>query len=148
MNLTTDRKYALVMLAMSIVYCSAAFTLDADFDPVNEKYYSFCLSIIMIGLSLALFVRPSEHTTTWPDGKSMGKIAVTAISILIYTLLLDTVGFIICASVLMGVCMWVFGAVRKWIVPTSIMVAISFYVVFDKLLGLALPSGILKIILN
>ena len=39
MNLISDRKYAIAMLILSIVYCISAFLLDADFNPVNEKYY-------------------------------------------------------------------------------------------------------------
>jgi len=40
--------------------------------------------------------------------------------------------------------MWVFEANRKWIVPVSIIVAVSFYIIFDRLLGLNLPAGILN----
>jgi hypothetical protein len=40
--------------------------------------------------------------------------------------------------------MWVFEAKVKWIVPVSVITAIVFYVVFDRLLGLNLPAGILN----
>ena len=144
MNLTNDRKYAIVMLVLSLTYCISAFNLDADFDPTHEKFYPFALSIAMIVMSLALLVRPSLHSTTWPGVNSLQKIGMTIVAILIYSLVLHTVGFLICASLLMGVCMWVFEAERKWIVPVSITVAISFYIIFDRLLGLTLPAGILN----
>lgn len=144
MNLISDRKYALGMLVLSIIYCVSALLLDADFNPVNEKYYPFLLSIAMIVLSLALMVWPSQHTTTWPAGRNFQKIGLTMIAILVYSLVLHRVGFLISASVLMGICMWVFEADRKWIAPVSIIVAISFYIIFDRLLGLALPAGLLN----
>jgi hypothetical protein len=144
MNLINDRKYAIVMLIFSMIYCYSALSLDADFDPTQEKYYPFVLSIAMIILSLGLLVWPSPHTTSWPNGKNLRKIGLTFCAILVYSLVLHKVGFLISASVLMGICMWVFEANCKWIVPVSVIVAFSFYILFDRLLGLNLPAGILN----
>ena len=144
MNLTNDRKYAIAMLILSMAYCYSAFSLDADFDPTQEKYYPFFLSVAMIILSLGLLVWPSQQATAWPKGRNLVKIGLIFCAILVYSLVLHKVGFLICASVLMGICMWVFEADRKWIVPVSIIVAISFYIIFDRLLGLNLPAGILN----
>jgi hypothetical protein len=144
MNLIADRKYAIVMLVLSIIYCAAALLLDADFNPVNEKFYPFVLSVLMIVSSIGLFIWPSPHTTSWPKGKNVIKIGITFCAILGYCFVLRKIGFIISAGVLMGICMWVFEAKRKWIVPVSIVTAVSFYIVFDRLLGLNLPVGLLS----
>ncbi len=144
MNLIADRKYAIVMLVLSIIYCAAALSLDADFNPVNEKFYPFVLSVLMILSSIGLFIWPSPHTTWWPHGRNVQKIGITFCAILLYCFVLQKIGFIISASLLMGICMWVFEAKRKLIVPVSIVTAISFYVVFDRLLGLNLPAGLLN----
>ena len=143
MFLIADRKYAIVMLVLSIIYCVSAFLLDADFEAVNEKFYPFVLSVLMIASSIGLFFMPSPHTTSWPKGRNVQKIGVTFCAILVYSLVLHKIGFIISATVLMGICMWVFESRRKWIAPVSIVTAICFYVVFDRLLGLNLPAGLL-----
>ena len=144
MNLIADRKYAIVMLVLSIIYCAAALSLDADFNPVNEKFYPFVLSVLMIVSSIGLFIWPSPHTTSWPKGRNVLKIGITFCAILVYCFVLQKIGFIISASVLMGICMWVFEAERKWIAPVSIVTAISFYIVFDRVLELNLPAGLLN----
>ena len=144
MNMIADRKYAIVMLVLSIIYCITALKLDTDFAPVNEKFYPLVLSVLMIISSIGLFIWPSSHTTTWPKGKNLQKIGLTFCAILVYCFVLQKIGFIISASVLMGICMWVFEAERKWIAPVSIVTAISFYIVFDRLLGLNLPAGLLN----
>ena len=144
MNLLSDRKYALAMLILSMVYCVSAILLDADFNPVNEKYYPFVLSMIMILLSMALMVWPTRHTTSWPGGRNLQKIGLVLCAILVYSLVLHTVGFLISASVLMGICMWVFEADKKWIVLTSVICSVSFYIIFDRLLGLTLPAGLMN----
>ena len=144
MGLIADRKYAIVMLVFSIIYCVSALSLDADFDPVNEKFYPFVLSVLMILSSLGLFIWPSPHTTSWPKGRNVQKIGLTFCAILVYCFVLHKIGFIISASVLMGICMWVFEGKRKWIAPVSIVTAIVFYIVFDRLLGLNLPAGLLN----
>jgi putative tricarboxylic transport membrane protein len=91
-----------------------------------------------------LFIWPSPHTTAWPQGRNVKKIGITFGAILAYCFVLQAVGFVISASVLMGICMWVFEARRKWIIPVSIATAIAFYIVFDRLLGLNLPAGLLN----
>lgn len=144
MKLISDRKYAIVMLVISIIFCVSALSLDADFDPVNEKFYPFILSLLLILSSIALFILPSDHTTTWPRGRNLQKIGLTSTAILIYSFVLQQIGFIISASVLMGICMWVFEAKQKWIIPVSIVTAIGFYIVFDRMLGLNLPAGFLS----
>ena len=144
MKFLSDRKYAIAMLSFSMAYCYFAVSLEADFDPTKEKYFPFSLSVIMITLSVLLFFLPSQHTTSWPKGRQWLKIGLLMGAILLYSLFLGHVGFLISASLLMGVCMWGFGARRKWIVPVSIIVTISFYIIFDRILGLNLPAGILK----
>ncbi len=144
MNLIADRKYAVAMLVLSIIYCVAALLLDADFDPVNEKFYPFVLSLLLIVSSIGLFIWPSPHTTSWPKGRNVQKIGLTFCAILMYCFVLHKIGFIISASVLMGICMWVFEARQKWIIPVSIVVSICFYILFDRLLGLNLPAGVLN----
>ncbi len=144
MKLINDRIDAIAMLIISMVYCYCAFSLDADFNPTQEKYYPFALSVVMVGLSLALLIWPALKAVSWPKGRNLMKIGITFCGILAYSLLLHKIGFLICASVLMGLCMWVFEAKRKWIVPVSVITAISFYIVFDRLLGLNLPAGILN----
>ncbi|MDJ0832070.1 MAG: tripartite tricarboxylate transporter TctB family protein [Gammaproteobacteria bacterium] len=148
MKLVSDRKYAIVMLILSIAFCISALSLDADFDPVNEKFYPFVLSVLLILSSIALFIFPSDHSTTWPNARNLQKIALTATAILIYGFVLQQLGFIISASILMAICMWVFEAKQKWIAPVSIASTIGFYVVFDRLLGLNLPAGLLNTLIQ
>ena len=144
MKFLSDRKYAIAMLFFSMAYCYFTVLLEADFDPTKEKYFPFILSVIMITLSVLLFFLPSQHTTSWPKGQLWLKIGLLTGAILFYSLFLNYVGFLISASLLMAVCMWEFGAKGKWIVPVSVIVAISFYIIFDRILGLNLPQGILK----
>ncbi len=140
-RLGSDRKYAIAMLMLSVVYFSSARSLNADFDPVHEKFYPLVLSVIMILLSIGLLIWPSEQSTRWPSRRNFRKIAIISGAILVYGLVLQKVGFLISASILMAVCMRVFEADGKWIAPTSIAVAVGFYLVFDRLLGLNLPAG-------
>lgn len=132
------------MLILSIIYCASALLLDADFDPANEKFYPFVLSVLMIVSSIGLFIWPSTQTTSWPKWRNLQKIGITFCAILVYSFVLTKIGFIISASVLMGICMWVFEAKRKWIAPVSLAFSVSFYIVFDRLLGLNLPAGLLN----
>lgn len=144
MNLISDKVCAIVMLLISLVFFSSALSLDTDFDPTNEKFYPVVLAILLITLSILLFIFPSGHKATWPTGKSLYKIICVFFAILVYSLSLHTIGFIIAASALMAICMWLFDAKVKWIAPVSIISSITFYGVFDYLLGLNLPSGLLS----
>ena len=134
----------MAVLALSSGYCASALLLDADFDPVNEKFYPLVLSVLMLLSSVGLLIWPSSHAASWPDWRSVRKIAITFMAILLFSFLLQDIGFIISASILMGVCMWVFEAPLKWLAPVSILTSVSFYIVFDRMLGLNLPAGLLS----
>ena len=144
MTFLSDKKYAIAMLIFSMAYCYFAVSLEADLDPTKEKYYPFFLSVAMIALSVLLFFLPSGHTTSWPQGRQWLKIGLLICAIFLYSLFLADIGFLISASLLMAVCMWGFGAKWKWIAPVSVTVSISFYIIFDRILGLNLPAGLLK----
>jgi hypothetical protein len=144
MKFIPDKKCAIAMLLFSMAYCYFSVSLEADFDPTKEKYFPFILSVAMITLSILLFFLPSQHSTSWPKARQWLKIVLLIGALFLYSLLLSNVGFLISASLLMAVCMWEFGAKRRWIVPVSVTVVISFYIIFDRVLGLNLPAGILN----
>ncbi len=144
MNFLSDRKFAITMLIFSMAYCYLTVSLEVDFDPTKEKFFPCFLSVAMIILSVLLFIFPSQHSNSWPKGQELLNILWLICAILLYSLFLADVGFLIFASLLMAVCMWVFGATRKWIAPVSVIVVVSFYLIFDRLLGLNLPAGIIK----
>ena len=132
------------MFVFSMAYAYMAISLETDFEPTNEKFFPFVLALIMGSLSVLLFLFPSQHSASWPDRQQFLKIALLGVTIFIYTLVLPELGFIISATLLLGVCMKVFGAPNRWIIPVSVILTISFYVIFDRLLGLNLPMGLFK----
>jgi len=98
------------------------------------------LSVALIGKALLGRGREAEAET--PEG--LGKPVLVIAGLAAYVLILESLGYLITTAVLTVFFLWVLG-VRKWwsLVLATILLAGGSYFLFDRLLGVTLPAGIL-----
>jgi putative tricarboxylic transport membrane protein len=112
--------------------------------------------LIAAGLAIcgAIFVIQAARRkagTPWielPDWirapRQVAGFAVVTLGLLAYCLLVETVGFFVCAPLLLGALLAVLG-VRAWAVPViALGVSVVIHFIFYKGLGVPLPWGLLQ----
>jgi putative tricarboxylic transport membrane protein len=145
-----DQLSALFWLAVSIGVCAEAIPNDiGTVSAPGSRFFPFWSGVIIGILSIILLVTPIlkkrgiEADINFWEGSNWGKVIGVIASLLIYAILLDTLGYLI---VTFGFMLYMFGIVTKtklWVrvVSAGLTVAAS-YIIFYIWLGVQLPKGI------
>ena len=141
-----DRWIGFLFALFSFYVCVESVRLGlGTYQQPGAGFVPFCAGVILGVLSLALiflaFVRDAKKAETWhnPD-----RILMVFLAILGFTLLLEWLGFILSALLLIWFLLKVVER-RGWSfsVGVALLVAGASYVVFDVWLRAQLPAGIL-----
>ncbi|CAH0313272.1 tripartite tricarboxylate transporter TctB family protein [Pseudomonas brassicacearum] len=152
--LTIQRIFAAVLLLVCIGLALMAWPYQAAFsyEPVGPRAFPL-LMIGLMGLALLyMLFRPTPivHSDEDPhlDRETLQKIGICVVLLLVFAGTFEPLGFIL-ASILIGVPMArLYGG--RW-VPSAVIIslmAIGLYLLFDKLMDVPLPLGLLDVLEN
>lgn len=110
----------------------------------GSGFLSFCAGLILSGLSLVLIYRG------WGARESLGahsrRVIVALLSLFAYSLVINTLGFVVATFFLVGI-LFQLGEPRRWwaLLGMSALVTFLAYFVFGILLHVYFPRGFLGI---
>ena len=149
-----QRMFALVLLLICIGLALMAWPYQAPFsyEPVGPRAFPL-LMLGLMGISLFyMMLRPApiKHSEDEPplDRPTLIKIGICTVLLLVFAGLFEPLGFVL-SSILIGIPMArLYGG--RWlpsIVITTLM-SILLYVLFDKVMDVPLPLGLLSVLEN
>jgi len=147
-----QRVFCFVLLLVCIGLALMAWPYKAPFsyEPVGPRAFPL-LMLGLMGISLLYMVfrpAPVVHTDDEPelDGPTLIKIAVCIGLLLIFAGLFEPLGFVL-SSILIGIPMArLYGG--RW-VPSIVIItlmSVGLYVLFDKVMDVPLPLGLLDVL--
>ena len=114
-----------VILSGAVFFCLLSF--------LSEAYTYFCKKGSFESFPLATL-------------RQYGKVALLIAALLIWYVLLKSIGFIIMTALLMATSMFLLGNRHTWqIILIPLVVSTGIYLLFSSLLNVPLPSGILPL---
>ena len=152
--LTIQRIFAAVLLLACVGLALMAWPYQAPFsyEPVGPRAFPL-LMLGLMGLALLYMVfrpAPIVHSDEDPqlDRETLQKIGICVVLLLVFAGTFEPLGFIL-SSILIGVPMArLYGG--RW-VPSVVIIslmAIGLYLLFDKLMDVPLPLGLLDVLEN
>ena len=142
--MTNDRTLGVAALLFAALMASFGWGLEAPFayEPVGPKAFPLITAAVIAVCGLILTVRGGDVVPSAGTGVNRALLALS-ISLLAYALLFQPLGFIISTTLLMVPIAMIFGA--KWWqgLLTGGIIAIFSYLLFDRVLAVVLPSGLL-----
>lgn len=137
---------ALTLLGALVVV--GALQIQDPTEAGGLRSYTFPLLIgillLVTGLNLAVVSWRSTDGSQvdWPDRAGFSRMGVVAASLALFILVMELVGFVIGAALLMAFQVWYLGRDR-WYIPASagLVTGAVIYIIFVKVLGLSLPTG-------
>lgn len=143
-----DQQSSLFWMTISaaVVFLSWQLPLGGFASP-GAGFLPFLVGILMFLLSFILFVQSlrkgdKEVKVLWAHGGT-GRVFLIFLSLVIYGLFLEMLGFILMTFLFMSFLLLAFGRHRKLLViPLALSSTLGCYVVFQIWLNVLLPKGI------
>ncbi|MTI99535.1 MAG: tripartite tricarboxylate transporter TctB family protein [Marinobacter adhaerens] len=142
-----DRILGLGLLVLAVAYGWAAQQWPEPFggaETVGPETFPTMLAVVLVAGSLYLMIKP-DPDAQWPMGKSAFELMVSLVVLVVYTLLLEPLGFVIATTLAVGTLSWRMGAAPKPAFLTGLLSAVVVFVLFNYGLSLSLPAGLLEV---
>ena len=139
----SDRLTGLVLLVLAIAYVVTAGGYEARIsDPLGPSVFPLVLGIPFGVLSLYLIVRPDPEPA-WARGWPLLKQGLAVVAFVAYAYLLEPLGFIVATILGVTALACLLGARPGPAAAAGGVIAVVLFVLFDVLLSLPLPAGLL-----
>jgi putative tricarboxylic transport membrane protein len=139
----SDRLTGLVLLALAVAYGVTASGYQAMIgDPLGPAVFPIVLAIPLGLLSIYLILRPDPRAD-WPRGRALLRQALALVALVAYAYLLEPLGFIVSTFLAVVALGCLLGARLRDAVLAGLGISVSLFVLFDNLLDLPLPAGVL-----
>jgi len=140
----SDRIFAAVWLVVCLLLAVVGWGIQSEFsyEPVGPRAYPMLLLGLMLASCIAIVLRPGEKAD-WPEKPVLIRICAMVVSLLIYALLFEPLGFAL-ATALMSIAIGrLFDG--KWLhcVIGGVGLGFGLFFFFDRLLDVPLPAGLI-----
>ncbi|WP_428241194.1 tripartite tricarboxylate transporter TctB family protein [Gynuella sp.] len=147
MSFINDRVFGLLMFILAVAYGWGALQFPEPFggaEAVGPKTFPLILSVILAITSAYLVVKP-DPDLSWPLNRSGIDILIAIAILIIYTVLLEPLGFIIATTIMVTSLSRLLKAPIKNAFLTGLIGSVVIFVLFNYGLELTLPHGLLEL---
>lgn len=139
----SDRLAGLVLLALAVAFGVTASGYEAMIgDPLGPAVFPMVLAVPLLLFSLYLIVRPDPEPD-WARGRALLKQALTVGVFVAYAYLLEVLGFVVTTFLAVVALGMLLDAKPLQAAAAGVGIAVVLFVLFNNLLNLPLPAGVL-----
>jgi putative tricarboxylic transport membrane protein len=144
-----------LVVAAAMAWAAHGYAAEISYEPVGPRAFPTLLAALMGLVGAWLLVKPSAKpeasstpvlATTSPLDKKA--VALCAASALIYGAVFQTLGFWLATALMAVPVGMAFGGTLKKSLLGGVVMGLGFYFMFDKLLDVVLPTGVLSFLLG
>lgn len=137
----------LFVLSLGLMVLAWGYTAPIAYDPIGPRPYPMLLLILLAFGTLILACRPAKFMTVVDYGWSkpiVKSLSLACVAMILYAIAFEMLGYII-ATILMawGLGVLFKGTMLKSFVAASVIALLTFFL-FDELLDVSLPLGLLS----
>jgi len=142
-----DRILGAAALLLSLVLAWQATGMKAPFayEPLGPSAFPLMIAAIMALCGIILLCKGGGQMQANVAGANL-RIALMAGTIAAYALLFQPLGFVLSTTAMTAIIGRLFGGAWRWTVPSGLALGIGFFWLFDRVLDVVLPSGLLTFI--
>jgi putative tricarboxylic transport membrane protein len=147
--MTSDRILGGICVAAAVAMGAAAsqYVSDISYEPVGPRAFPMLLAAL-IGIAGAwIAIRPSAHSAAVAAGR-LWALVFCVVAVLAYALLFQWLGFTLATTLMAVPVGMAFGGTLRQSLVGGVGLGIGLYVLFDKMLDVVLPTGLLSIVLG
>jgi putative tricarboxylic transport membrane protein len=145
MRKTGDIVVGLGFLAIGIAFAMSSIKLKIGVPTEPQPgFFPFFDGIILIALSALFLVQAWRGKAG--ESPAFGKVggpAIVVLTLILYVATLEALGYVITTAILAASVLKVMETKLRVLVPVSLILAVASYLLFDRLLGVTLPRGLM-----
>lgn len=134
-----------VVLAVAMAWAARDYAAPISYEPVGPRAFPLLLATLIGASGLWLVVRPGRHAASFAHLKALG---FAAAAIFVYALLFQWLGFTMATALMALPVGMAFGGSWKHSLAGGVGLGLLLFLLFDKLLDVVLPTGLLAIVLG
>jgi putative tricarboxylic transport membrane protein len=137
-----DRVFGVFTLILSVFYIFSAYIIQESFisDHIGPKIYPYMVSFFLITSSLFLVIKP-DIKPLWPKFSKIVEILMTALILIMYAIFLPVIGFVFSTFFASSFISWRLGAKLISAFTAGLIISVTIFILFRKVLGLSLATG-------
>lgn len=136
-----------VVAAAGMAWAAQSYAPAISYEPVGPRAFPRLLAGLMAIAGAWLIVKPTLVGNSLPSG-SLKLIGLSAVTVFIYALLFQVLGFTLATSLMAVPVGMAFGGNWKQSLAGGVGLGLGLFLLFDKLLDVVLPTGLLSFILG
>ena len=136
---------ACVVGAVGMAWAAVDYVAPFSYEPVGPRAFPWLLAALLAAGGIWLIIRP-EPGDKWLGGVSLGALALAVAAVFAYAFLFQWLGFPLATALMAVPIGMAFGGHWLKSLIGGIVLGVLFYLLFDKLLDVVLPSGLLSFI--
>ncbi|MDN3648441.1 tripartite tricarboxylate transporter TctB family protein [Reinekea marina] len=144
--LNGDRLLGLFLFVIALAYGWASQQWPEPFgshEVVGPDTFPMILAVVLALASIALMFKP-EPNNKWPHGKTLLEIVYAVLALVLYAVLMEPLGFILSTMGAVTFLSWRMGGNLKIAAIIALASAVGVFLLFNNLLDLPLPLGLLE----
>ncbi|MBL8443944.1 MAG: tripartite tricarboxylate transporter TctB family protein [Zoogloeaceae bacterium] len=131
----------LLFISIAGIWIARSFEAPFSYEPVGPRAFPM-LILALLGISAIALILEKKSDTTWAPPPVMKRIGVLFVIILIYAWLFDKLGFVLATALMVIPIARFFSATWKQAVAGGVGLGVGLFILFDRLLDVALPTGL------
>ncbi len=136
-----------VVAAAGMAWAAQGYAAAISYEPVGPRAFPLLLSGLMAAAGLWLVFKPTLRGFAL-EGINLKMLALSAVAIVAYALLFEKLGFPIATALMAVPVGMAFGGDWKKSLIGGAGLGLGLFILFDKLLDVVLPTGLLSFVLG
>jgi putative tricarboxylic transport membrane protein len=136
-----------VVASAGMAWAARDYAAAISYEPVGPRAFPLLLAGLMAIGGSWLVLRPTLRGGVL-RGVPLKATALTALAVLVYALLFEVLGFALATAVMAVPVGLAFGGSWKQSLAGGAGLGLGLYFLFDKLLDVVLPTGVLSVVLG
>lgn len=139
---------ACLATAAGMAWAAQGYAAAISYEPVGPRAFPLLLAALLATGGLWLALKPTLRGATPYRGVPLRATALVAVSVGLYALLFEWLGFALATAAMAVPLGLVFGSSLRASLATGAGLGLALYFLFDKALDVVLPTGLLSFVLG
>ncbi|MDR0219623.1 MAG: tripartite tricarboxylate transporter TctB family protein [Enterobacteriaceae bacterium] len=138
----SDRIFAAIWLVLCGIGLIIGWGIHSEYsyEPLGPRPFPIAIILLMTFCALLLLFRKPEHIH-WPEPKVLRRLLLLVISLIFYAGTFEWLGFPLATTLLVISIALLFNATLPAAIISGVILGISLFFAFDRLLDVTLPIG-------